>query len=145
MKRVKTINDHIDNTIKVNDCWIWNGSVDSRGYGQLRSNGKTWRAHRFFYSELVGQIPSRYQIDHVCRNKLCVNPDHLEAVTQTENIRRSGAWDVNKTKTHCPAGHEYSDSNTLSRNNKRTCLICKRERSKKYMQEKRLTNKNLSC
>lgn len=132
----KTIEDHLK-TIQhsSNGCWIWQGSVDSRGYGQLMSNSIVWRAHRFFYTNLVREIPPNYQIDHLCKIKLCVNPEHLEAVTQTENIKRSGAWNYNKTKTHCPQGHEYTNENTLFRQNKRTCRICKKNRSKRLTKD----------
>lgn len=126
----KTIEHHIKTIKKIDGCWIWQGSVDSKGYGQLMSNGIVWRAHRFFYTNLVGEIPVDYQIDHLCKKKLCVNPEHLEAVTQTENIERSGAWNYNKAKTHCPQGHEYTSENTLFRQNKRTCKTCKKNRSK---------------
>lgn len=144
MRKTKTIQDHIDNIIKDNGCWIWQGSVDSRGYGQLKSQGITWRAHRFFYVSLVNKIPPNYQIDHLCKNKLCVNPEHLEPVTQFENMKRSGVWEKNKGRSHCPKGHEYTPEN-IANTKRLTCLQCKREYNREYMKKKRLTDKGLSC
>lgn len=69
-------------------CWNWQWSTGSKEYGQLRDTGKTKRAHRVFYERAKGPIPKGLVIDHLCRNKRCVNPDHLEAVTQGENCRR---------------------------------------------------------
>lgn len=144
MGKIKTFTDHLEKTIVINDCWIWQGAVDSRGYGQLKSNGKTWRAHRFFYVELVDDIPPGYQIDHLCRNRLCVSPAHLEAVTQYENMRRSRVWELNKGRSHCPNGHEYTPEN-IANTKRLTCLQCKREYNREYMKKKRLTDKGLSC
>ena len=73
-------------------CWLWTGSGDSNGYGQIRVAGRTIQAHRFTYSELVGTIPAGMVIDHLCHNRRCVNPEHLEVVTQQVNSwRRAGA------------------------------------------------------
>jgi len=72
-------------------CWIWQRALDSKGYGQVRVNGRLRRAPRVFYERAHGTIPEGMQIDHLCCNKGCVNPVHLEAVTGTENIRRSPA------------------------------------------------------
>jgi hypothetical protein len=70
-------------------CWIWQRSTSLNGYGQLFYEGRTQRAHRVFYQLYTGQIPGGHQIDHTCGTPLCVNPDHLEAVTPLENVRRS--------------------------------------------------------
>jgi hypothetical protein len=79
------------------------------------------------YEWLVGPIPDGFQIDHLCRVRNCVAPDHLEAVTQQENLRRGEAGANNKIKTHCPHGHEYTPENTLvNRSGSRVCVICKR-------------------
>ncbi|MBN9210756.1 MAG: hypothetical protein BGO45_10805 [Microbacterium sp. 71-36] len=72
------------------DCWEWTGSLRT-GYGLFRLDGRNVQTHRWAYEEQVGPIPDGFQIDHLCRNTRCVNPDHLEPVTQAENIRREHA------------------------------------------------------
>lgn len=81
-------------------------------------------AHRVAYETWVGPIPDGLTIDHLCRNRLCIEPTHLEPVTNRENIQRGG----NSLKTHCPQGHPYDEVNTASRNNRRYCRTCERVR-----------------
>jgi hypothetical protein len=69
-------------------CWEWLGFRKNTGYGQFRHKGRTQPAHRFFYRLYVGEIPDGLHLDHLCRNRLCVNPEHLEPVTREENVRR---------------------------------------------------------
>lgn len=100
-------------------CWYWVGA-HCLGYGRFRAlNPATGQAthqvlaHRWSYEYLVGPIPEGLEIDHLCRNPLCVNPDHLEPVTRKENNLRSyNVGGVNARKTHCPQGHEYTEENT---------------------------------
>ena len=73
------------------ECWQWRGAVSGNGYGTFRFEGRIIRPHRFIYEALVGPIPDGLVIDHLCGNRLCVNPDHLEPVTNGENLRRGGA------------------------------------------------------
>jgi hypothetical protein len=107
-------------------CWIWGGKSIYRGYGRLWMAGATVLAHRLFYEALVGPIPRDHQVDHLCRNKLCVNPDHLEAVTQLENTRRHHA-----TKTHCAQGHPWIAENvTVESRGSRRCKLCHRTKER---------------
>lgn len=100
--------------VKVGECWIWQGKHTPAGYGMFRRDGKSQYCHRWSYEHFTGNsIPDGYQVDHLCRTPSCVNPDHLEPVTPEENLRRSnGVSMINRAKTHCPRGHEYSAENT---------------------------------
>lgn len=116
------------------DCWPWLASLKDTGYGQFRYNGRVRPAHRFAYELIIGPIPAGLVIDHLCRNRTCVNPLHLEPVTNEENIRR-GLFRVNrpKPKTHCPSGHPYDEQNTVIRTSNgygyRVCRTCERRHS----------------
>jgi hypothetical protein len=105
-------------------CWLWRGAITERGYGQFYwGPGQYRRAHRVSWDLLRGPIPPGLQLDHLCREKLCVNPDHLEPVTARENLARSPL--TNGNKTHCPQGHEYTADNTiLTKQGKRKCKAC---------------------
>lgn len=120
-----------------NGCWEWSGGKSTDGYGQtfvhVKDKAKTVRAHRLFYEIFCGNIPNGLVIDHVCRNIICVNPEHLEAVTSKENTNRG--INHNRIKTHCPIGHEYTDDNTLHQKKSngyisRKCRRCNIEKSK---------------
>lgn len=112
-------------------CWIWMGANKGgrTGYGVFRtSEGRLEYAHRFSYQTLKGEIPAGLQIDHLCRVRLCVNPDHLECVTRKENILRGMAPCAKFARmTHCKRGHEMSEANTLREYSHRRCLTCRLE------------------
>lgn len=76
------------------DCWVWQRSKNGKGYGQMKMNGKLWAVHRIYYEREYGPIPEGKQLDHLCRNRACVNPMHLEPVSGTENMRRGSATKV---------------------------------------------------
>ncbi len=109
-------------------CWLWDGATTGGGYGNLKYGGRYRPAHRVAYEALVGEVPLGLDLDHLCRVRCCVNPDHLEAVTRRENLRRGdnsyrGAWQL--ARTHCPSGHAYSVANTYRYKNRRSCKACK--------------------
>lgn len=113
-------------------CWEWQGWLRRDGYGIFApKRGFQFRAHRWYFEAAVGPIPEQTpHLDHLCRNRRCVNPAHLEPVTQAENNRRAGM-----AKSHCIHGHEYTAENVYVRKNgARCCRLCvlaaqKRERS----------------
>jgi len=110
-------------------CWLWTASLDKHGYGQVRWNGTTARAHRAVYEMLRGSIPVGLVLDHTCRTARCVNPDHLEPVAQGENLRRAptSTPSKNKAKTHCKNGHPFDAENTAYRyGGWRVCRECLR-------------------
>jgi hypothetical protein len=111
---------------KGDGCWEWTGAHHRRGYGTFGVGGRrTMLAHRFMYELLVGPIPDGLVLDHLCRNTSCVNPEHLEAVTQAENLRRA----VRLPITHCKHGHEYDEANTAyNPAGARRCRECNRIR-----------------
>jgi hypothetical protein len=110
---------------KTDECWLWTASRVGGGYGRFHpTNGVSVYAHRWAYEQLVGPIPEGLQLDHLCRVRQCVNPSHLEPVTQAENIRRGALYVV-----ECPKGHAYDEANTYRRpGGQRSCRACRCER-----------------
>ncbi len=138
---------------KTESCWTWLGNRNNQNYGQVRINKKLLLAHRVAYELFKGQIPVGLILDHTCHNRdefclggknclhrLCVNPEHLEAVTYSTNAKRGNTGgnlvQVNRAKETCPAGHSYDEVNTYHRPNSddRGCRTCRREAHKRWRQ-----------
>lgn len=115
-------------------CWIWQASTGSHGYGQFTVDYHKDLAHRFAYLWHHGHIEKgrQHHLDHLCKNKRCVNPDHLEAVSPLVNIHRGGSRTIpNAQKTHCPTGHEYTPANTRRMpDGGRRCIACEKVQSR---------------
>jgi hypothetical protein len=115
-------------------CWLWTGSRYTGGYGKFFAFGRERAAHRVSYEFFVGPIPEGLALDHLCRVRRCVNPDHLEPVTYRENTLRSPVAHaaLNAAKTHCKHGHEFTPENTRittgGRRSRRRCRECERLR-----------------
>lgn len=135
------VQDRILATIQVSaaGCWDWQGYKTERGYGRLSVHGKPTPAHRASYEAFVGPIPDGLVTDHLCRNTSCVNPDHLEAVTQRENIRRGEAPSAQSVRSNrCRNGHLFSPANTyVTRSGTRVCRSCQRKYSRAYYAARR--------
>lgn len=117
------------------ECWEWQGPDNGVGYGKIKVDGDFLYAHRYGYELFVGEIPDGLVIDHLCRNPSCVNPWHLEPVTQRINSQRGSR----ATRTHCVNGHPYNEANTYiyPKTGHRQCRACNRERERIRRKEAR--------
>lgn len=114
---------------RTDSCWVWTGALTHKGYGVFHDYGnRTIQSHCFAYEHFVGSIPGDLEIDHLCRNRACVNPAHLEPVTHRTNILRGTAL-----ITHCPQGHAYDEANTrFDLQGHRLCRTCRNTAVKDY-------------
>lgn len=123
------------------DCWEWTASRDKMGYGRASVRRKGWLAHRLAWCLLVGPIPAPLQVDHLCRNPACVNPDHMELVTMQENIRRGAPNNATRWATinECTRGHPYTPENLYisPTSGQRVCRTCSRRYKRNYEERKK--------
>ena len=105
-------------------CWLWEGPINHDGYGRPQVNKRKVLAHKFFYEQIRGSVPTGFEVDHTCFVRSCVNPAHLEAVTQAENKRRAAM-----RRTKCPRGHSY---NRVRPDGVRYCQQCNYAKTLKW-------------
>jgi hypothetical protein len=118
-------------------CWIWTRGKFTNGYGAFTLKDHMVGAHKYSYELLNGKIPDNLEPDHLCRNKSCVNPSHIEVVTHRENVKRGILPEINKLRaraiTHCNHGHPFDTANThISVDGWRVCRICQRLKTVRY-------------
>lgn len=124
-------------------CWVWTAARNANGYGIMKVSEGTTLAHRISYALAGGNVTDDEQIDHLCRVRHCVNPQHLEAVPPRVNVHRGyGSAAGNARKTHCPQGHPYNDENAYVyvggvHKGTRHCRICGRAATRRYMARKK--------
>lgn len=127
-------------------CWIWMGPINTGGYGQIkkgrRNEGKIL-THRLSYELFKGRIPDHLQIDHLCRIRSCCNPDHLELVTGSENVKRGICG---QKKKYCKRGHEFTKENTvLTKRGVQMCKKCKNWHGRKFYHKNKKVKREYSC
>lgn len=123
-----------------NGCWVWQRARNSDGYGVMGFEGRVGSTHRLSYEAFVGDIPVGLELDHLCSNRACVRPDHLEPVPHAVNIRRGRTGQHNAIKTHCPRNHPYSAENTRPDHKItwRRCKQCDREAAQARRERRQL-------
>ena len=125
-----TVEDFWRRVDKTESCWTWKGEIVSSGYGRFPWQSGRILAHRFSFSLVNGPIPAGMFIDHICRNRSCVNPSHMELVTHRDNVLRGiGPTAENARKTHCKNGHQLEEPHVYRYGNNRQCRICALARS----------------
>ena len=140
-QRFLSIDERFWQKVKVGSpesCWLWQANKSRGGYGKffLAGRGNIY-AHRFAYELAVGPIPKGMQIDHLCRNRACVNPDHMESVSsKTNTLRGTNSAAGNARKTHCLRGHAFTEANTYLHAGSRLCRQCRWDQSERRKQHR---------
>lgn len=133
--------------ISASGCWDWTGKINKNNaklkYGRFVFDGQRILAHRFSYMVYKGVVQNGLELDHLCRNTLCVNPSHLEAVSRKENVLRGHSPAANHArKTCCKNGHDFNIKNTWFYKDRRDCKLCHRAAMKRWSDKKNCITKN---
>ena len=118
---------------KTDTCWLWTAACNQGGYGRFLCDGKLVQAHRWAYEQVKGPIPEGLDLDHLCRVRNCVNPNHLEPVTRRQNLMRGEHTYAKLHRAgHCKRGHPFNKQNTyICKQGKRHCRICNYENARR--------------
>jgi HNH endonuclease len=140
-KRKLSVRERFDAKWKCDEmtgCWNWTAYTNPGGYGMFCKNSYPYLAHRIAYEFYIGSIPKGLFIDHLCRNRKCVNPEHMELVTNRENVNRGIVAEVHRArqaaKTHCKYGHPFNGDNLSidKTTGQRVCRECRINRKRSY-------------
>jgi HNH endonuclease len=136
-KQIERFWSRVQKTDDPDGCWIWTGrTID--GYGYFDIGDTAYAAQRISYSLTRKPIPERMVVDHLCRNPICINPDHLEPVRSVVNVLRGVGFSAqNNKKTHCPQGHPLSGDNLCLYEDRRYCRACMKEHKRRYREKNR--------
>ena len=155
--RVSPLERFFSHVEKTDECWNWKAHRTPTGYGEFKIDGHYVKAHRWIYEQTIGPILNGREIDHLCRNRSCVRPDHLEVVTHAENMKRGrwpkGAWQkmaqAQLAKTHCPKGHPYRGDNLIQTrkdgHSHRRCRMCYEEQQRNACARYRAKRRAKAC
>jgi hypothetical protein len=144
---ITPINDWAIMPEPMSGCWLWLATVGENGYGQITCirDGRyiNKKAHRIVYESNRGAIPDGMDLDHLCRTRSCVNPDHLEPVTRSQNVKRGLVPALTRERaarrTHCPQGHPLSGENLkMDTRGTRQCRVCTKESKRAYEARQKL-------
>lgn len=131
-----SVEDRLFTKVEVGDCWQWLAATDERGYGRFGYEGRNQRAHRVVWMILVGPLSKDVELDHLCRNHGCVNPDHLEPVTHHVNVLRGALGSSRRQAVRCSRNHPFDSRNTMIGKRRdgttyRMCRECRNARRRK--------------
>jgi hypothetical protein len=133
-KHYRTVEDHFDALlIKSDSCWVLSTSLTTHGYSRFEHRGIIYAGHVFSYERFKKKVTTGLVVHHKCENRACVNPDHLDEITQRENVLAgvTNIVTINLNKTHCNKGHEFTEENTYVYKAERQCRICRKENTAK--------------
>ncbi len=133
----RIVSDRVS-VVPITGCWMWMSYLNKHLYSRITIKSRNYTGHRISYLAFRGPIPRGMELDHLCRNRWCCNPDHLEIVTSKENTMRGTSFAaVNAARTTCKAGHTF-DMTRRGKHVQRGCRTCRRAAVARYDRKRRL-------